>query len=59
MTSQTPNGDARALWQEKLDFYLAEEAKTANPAQRFELHKAIQEARAKLAALDAVRSPTA
>jgi hypothetical protein len=54
---QTPNGDARALWQEKLDFYLAEEAKTASPAQKFELHQAIQEARAKLAVLYAARSP--
>jgi len=45
--------DPRAEWQEKLVFYRAEEAKTADPAQRFQLRKAIQEAQAKLAELDA------
>lgn len=48
-----PTEDPRTLWQEKLDFYLAEQAKASDPGQKFQLHKAIQEARAKLAELDA------
>ncbi|MCB1873718.1 MAG: hypothetical protein KDI49_17255 [Gammaproteobacteria bacterium] len=57
MTSQGQAENARALWQERLDFYLAEEAKAADPAQRFQLHKAIQEARIRLAELDATDPP--
>jgi tetratricopeptide (TPR) repeat protein len=52
MTREAPHQDPRALWQEKLDFYRAEEAKAADPAQKFLLHKAIEEATAKLADLD-------
>jgi hypothetical protein len=39
---------ALAVWQEKLSFLLVEEAKTADPAQKFSLGKSIEEARAKI-----------
>lgn len=45
--------NARQVWQEKLDYYLAEEAKCADPEQKFKLHKAIEEAQAKLKRLSA------
>lgn len=44
-------GDARSIWREKLDYYLAEEAMAADPARKFELGKLIEDARAALAAL--------
>lgn len=44
MTADSSPDDALALWREKLAFFQAEEAKTADPAQRFQLHKAILEA---------------
>jgi len=45
---------ARAVmtWREKLDFLLEQEAITADPAQRFQIKKAIEECRAKLRELD-------
>ncbi len=49
--------DARSVLQEKLDFLLAEEAKTASAGQRFELRKQIEECRARLADLGAADAP--
>ena len=43
--------EAIRTWQEKLDYYLAEEAKCSDPEQKFKLHKAIEEAKVKLAEL--------
>ena len=40
--------DAAAIWREKLDFFLKEMAIAADPARRFELTKAIEEARARI-----------
>ncbi|MEM9266592.1 MAG: hypothetical protein AAGA46_13810 [Cyanobacteria bacterium P01_F01_bin.13] len=40
-------GGAVALWQEKLEFLQAEEAITADPAQKFALKKQIEEAQEK------------
>jgi hypothetical protein len=42
---------ALAIWQEKLDYLLAEEAVAADPAQKFKLGKDIEECRAKIRAL--------
>ncbi len=42
-----PSG-AVAIWQEKLEFLLEQEAVTADPAQRFQLRKQIEECRAKI-----------
>ena len=39
---------AVAVWREKLDFLLQQEAITADPTQKFQLKKAIEECRAKL-----------
>ncbi len=35
--------ESKQILQEKLEFLLAEQAKTANPLQKFELKKAIEE----------------
>jgi nucleoside phosphorylase len=43
-----PHADAVALWRQKLDYLLAQEAILASPAQRFELSQQIAECRAKL-----------
>jgi nucleoside phosphorylase/tetratricopeptide (TPR) repeat protein len=43
-----PHADAAALWRQKLDYLLAQEAILASPAQRFELSQQIAECRAKL-----------
>ena len=42
------SGDARDLWEKKLAFLQAEEAKAADPALKFELQQGIAEAKAKL-----------
>lgn len=47
-----PPEDALELWREKLAFFYAEEAKTADPQRKFELRKLIEEAKAKIQALD-------
>jgi hypothetical protein len=39
---------ALAVWQQKLYFFLEEEAKAADPAQKFSLRKSIEEAKAKI-----------
>lgn len=57
MTQVDEERDARWLWREKLEFYLAEEAKASDPAQRFQLRKAIEEAHARLAELAAIAHP--
>jgi len=44
--------DTRELLEEKLEFLRTKEAITADPEQAFQLHKAIQQTEAKLAALD-------
>jgi hypothetical protein len=56
---QEVNDDPRALWQQKLDFDLAEEARVADPAQRFQLQRAIDEVRTKLAELAPRLEPAA
>jgi hypothetical protein len=43
---------ARAMWQDKLEFLLAEEATATDAAQKFKLQHDITEARAKLRELD-------
>ena len=40
--------EARRIWQEKLNFLLAEEAKCSDPVQKFQIQLAITEARVKL-----------
>jgi len=45
-------GRALAVWKEKLEFLLMEEAKAAGAAQRFELQQGIREARAKIQELE-------
>jgi hypothetical protein len=61
MTADTTQQDALTLWQERLAFYEAEQAKAADPAQRFQLHKAIENANAEIARLttEAATSPLA
>jgi hypothetical protein len=48
--------DALETWKEKLEYFQSQEASTADPDQKFTLHKKIKEAKAKIAALEA---PTA
>ena len=45
---------ALALWREKLEFFLEQEALTADPAQKFQLNKAIKECRAKIGELGGI-----
>jgi hypothetical protein len=45
---KSPASTALVLWQEKLSFLLAEEAKTVDPDQKFRLQKSIEEAKAKI-----------
>ena len=45
---KSPAPGALALWQEKLAFLLAEEAKAADPGVKFSLRKSIEEAKAKI-----------
>jgi predicted ATP-dependent endonuclease of OLD family len=48
--------NARSLWEEKLAFFLREQAITTDPEQRFTLHQHIQEAEAKIRDLRESRS---
>jgi hypothetical protein len=49
LAAQKPPGSgALSLWQEKLAFLLAEEAKAVDPDQKFRLLKSIEEAKAKI-----------
>ena len=49
--------DALETWKEKLEYFQAQEAITADPDQKFALHKKIKEAEAKIAALEAATAP--
>jgi hypothetical protein len=51
--------DARQVWQEKLAFFLTEEAKCADPAQKFKIRQEIKEAQAKLEELSLPKPPYA
>jgi len=44
--------DALSLWREKLEYFQQQEAITADPEQKFALHKKAQDARAKIAELE-------
>lgn len=43
-----PNSRVLAIWQEKLEFLLVEEAKVVSPAEKFNILKEIENARAKI-----------
>ena len=43
-----PSSPALSVWREKLDFLLEQQAITADPAQKFQLKKAVEEARQKI-----------
>jgi hypothetical protein len=45
---RAPGAAARAVWEKKLEFLHAEEAKVSDPAQKFQLRELIDEARAKI-----------
>lgn len=47
---------ARQVWQERLNFLLIEEAKCADPAQKFKIQQDIKEAQEKLKELSAEES---
>ena len=47
-SSRSTGAAARALWEKKLDFLTAEEARAADPAQKFQLRELIEEARGKI-----------
>ena len=53
----SPDRDAVAVWQEKLEFLLEKEAVLAAPAQQFEVRKQIQEAEEKIRELTASPQP--
>ena len=50
---QAPPSPAAAIWREKLDYLLEQEAICSDPAQKFQLKKAIEECCVKLRALGA------